>query len=256
MKTKILTLGLILTALVAPSLRAQTDLASVEKKLELAVYSYDPALVAEAETAITAALSAEPKAPAWLYLQGMLSYAKAGAGYKAKDMKVVQKQLELAEKQLQAVKGQPWEAEAQALRGLLCGQLIGVKGGGSSMSLGPKLVQLTGDAYDSLPESPRVKMFKGMMYLNTPGMFGGDKPEAVKLLNSTVQQYDRAKPVAGALQWGHAMAWAWLAQARQQTGDLAGAREAVDAALKIAPDYRWVRDGILKSIEKAEAKKG
>jgi hypothetical protein len=99
-----------------------------------------------------------------------------------------------------------------------------------------------------------VKLFHGVNKLNTPGMFGGDKQEAVKLFAGAVAQFESAKPKEGALSWGHALALAWLAQARQQTGDLVGAREAAEAALKLEPEYEWVR-GILKSIEKAEAKK-
>jgi tetratricopeptide (TPR) repeat protein len=186
-------------------------------------------------------------------LQGFASYVQGNLGYKTKDMKAVQSGLELAEKQLQAVKGQPWQAEAQALRGYICGQLIGVKGGAAAMTLGPKMGQLTGAAYEDLPESARVQWCHGIMYLNSPGMFGGDKQEALKLFNSAVQKYEQAKLTEGALSWGHALALCWLAQARQQTGDLVGAREAVEAALKMEPEYHWARN-VLKSIEKAALK--
>lgn len=254
MKNKILILCLLLTALVAPSLLAQTDLASVERKIELGLYRTDAALVAEAEAAVAVGLKADPKAPAWLYLQGFASYARGCLGYKTNDMKAVRSGLELAEKQFQLVKGQPWQAEAQAFRGYIFGQLIGVRGGASAMTLGPKVGENTGEAYENLPESARVKLFYGVNKLNTPGMFGGDKQEAVKLLASAVSQYEQAKPKEGALSWGHTHALVWLAQARQQTGDLVGARAAVEAALKMEPEYHWAR-GILKSIEKTAAKK-
>jgi tetratricopeptide (TPR) repeat protein len=254
MKNKILILSLLFIAWVAPSLRAQTDLTAVERKIELGLYRGDAALVAEAEAAVAAGLKAEPKAPAWLYLQGFATYARGCLGYKAKDMKAVRSGLELAEKQLQAVKGSPWQAEAQALRGYIFGQLIGVRGGAAMMTLGPKVGELTGAAYETLPESARVKLFRGVSNLNTPAMFGGDKQEAGRLFMSAGSQFEQAKPKDGALRWGQALALGWLAQARQQTGDMAGAREAAEAALKLEPEYHWAR-GILKSIEKDAAKK-
>jgi hypothetical protein len=136
MKTKILILSLLLTAWMAPALRAQTGLASVEKKLEQALARADATLVAEAEAAIAEGLKTDPKSGAWLYLQGFAAYARGNLGYKTNDMKAVRSGLELAEKQFQAVKEQPWQAEAQAFRGYIFGQLIGVRGGASAMSWG------------------------------------------------------------------------------------------------------------------------
>ncbi len=240
MKTKLVSLALLITALIAPGLRAQTDNAALEQKIENVFYRADTALSAEVETELTTALAANPQSPALLYYRGFFEYAKTSILYREKaDKKVLRAAFENADKHLAAVKGQPWQAEAEALRGMICGQIMGV--GGSAMKFGPKMAELTTGALDEQPASPRAKICRAVCYLNTPGMFGGDKAEAMKLFNSAVVSFTKPDAKTGELSWGKAYAYAWLAQAKLQTGDKAGAREAVDQALAIEPNYGWVK---------------
>jgi tetratricopeptide (TPR) repeat protein len=255
MKTKLLTLGLALIACTAASLRAQTSSpAELERKIEQVLYRGDPALAAEVDSELAAALKAEPASAALQYLEGFSLYAKATLLYRAKDkQKDIAPALKEADKKLAAVKGSLWKAEATALRGMIAGQLIGTPGGGSAMSLGPKMRGYTEAAFEDQPESPRVLVCHAVMFLNTPGMFGGDKKEALRLMKRAVVAYEKDS-AKDALRWGRAWSLGWLAQANMQTGDLAAAREAATQALAIEPEYGWVKNGMLPAIEKKAAK--
>lgn len=254
MKTKLLVLCLALVACIAPGLRAQTSAtAELETKIEQALYRADAQLAAEAEGAITRALDANPRSAELLYLRGFATYAGTSVGYRAKDMKAARESLEAAEKQLASVKEDPWKAEATALRGMIAGQLIGVRGGASAMTLGPRMRERTEAAFEALPQSPRVLICHSVMFLNTPAMFGGDRQEALRLLKRAVAAYE--KPADAPPRWGHAWALAWLAQAHLQAGDLDEARLAAGRALALEPDYTWVKAGLVPAIERAAAKK-
>ncbi len=254
MKTKQLILSLALTALMASSLRAETGTAALERKIEQVFYRADATLATGVENELTTALQAEPKSSALLYYRGFFDYAKTSLLHRDKaDKKILRAALEAAEVKLKDVKGQPWQAEAEALRGMISGQLISVRGGASAMSLGPKMAELTTGALESQPNSPRAKICRAVSYLNSPAMFGGDKKQAMLLFNAAVSTYETAATKTGELSWGKAYSYAWLAQAKFQNGDAAGAREAANQALEIEPAYGWVK-GIIDAMDAKEKK--
>ncbi len=260
MKTHLLTLSLAFIACIAAGLRAQTTAtpaaaaaADLERKIEQVLYRADAPLAQTVDAELAAALKAEPRSAELRYLQGFATYAKTSLSYRANDMKAVRAGLEAADKELAAVKEEPWKAEAAALRGMIAGQLIGVRGGASAMTLGPKMRERTEAAFEVLPQSPRVLICHGVMFLNTPGMFGGDKEEALRLIKRAVAAYEKAPESAP--RWGRAWALGWLAQAQLQAGDLSAARQAAEQALALEPEYTWVKTGVLPALEKAAAKK-
>jgi tetratricopeptide (TPR) repeat protein len=262
MKTQLLTLSLAFIACAAAGLRAQNDAspapvaataAALERKIEQVLYRADAPLAATVDAELAAALKAEPRSAELRYLQGFATYAKTSLSYRANDMKAVRAALEESEKQLAAVKEEPWKSEATALRGMIAGQLISVRGGASAMTLGPRMRERTEAAFEALPQSPRVLICHGVMFLNTPGMFGGDKDEALRLIKRAVAAYEKSPEAAP--RWGRAWALGWLAQASLQTGDLTAAREAATQALAIEPEYVWVKTGLLPAIEEKAARK-
>lgn len=265
MKKLILIVGLSLISFGA--LRAELEISGAERVIEQTLYSGEMASLDGVMPEIAAALAAAPDSGALNYLNGFAAYARTTAGYVSKDMKAVRANLEEADGLLKKVKGQPWAAEAQALRVLIAGQLIGVRGGASMMTLGPKMRELTSAAYEQVPASGRVLICHGVTLLNTPEMFGGDVAEAKRLFGRAVAAFDAAEAKdagekSGATRaaavgpaWGRANALCWLAQACLKTGDVAGARAAAEQALKLEPGYRQVRFRLLREIEKREAKK-
>ena len=263
MKKLILMGGLLLASFGA--LRAELEIAKAERKIERAFYSGDAALLDGVMPELVTALAAKPDSAALNYLNGFTAYARTTAGYVSKDMKAVRADLEEADRLLKKVNGEPWEAEAKALRGLIAGQLIGVRGGASMMTLGPKMMELTSAALEQAPTSGRVLMCHGVTLLNTPEMFGGDVAEAKRLFERAVAAFSavaeaaakrgEAKVAVDGPTWGRAHALCWLAQACLKTGDVAGARVAVEQALVLEPEYRQVKFRLLREIEKREGKK-
>ncbi len=248
--------GLVLAAFnpAGRAAEAGAAMAGIEQKIEWALYRGDATLLAEAEGELAVALKAEP-GRAWLrYLEGFAAYARASFEYATKDKKALEKGLVRADELLAKVKGEPWASEALALRGYVTGQLIGVRGSMSGMTLGPKMKRQTSEALDELPGSGRALMFHGVTLLNTPEMFGGDPAEALRLFTKATSVFEK-KADAESATWGGALTYCWLAKARIKAGDLVGAKEAADEALKREPEYKAVRYGLLKEIEKKQAEK-
>ncbi len=252
MKTNIrLIAGLVLAGLSFVVRAAAADFSMIEEKVERALYRSDAALLMEADAALMEALKKEPGRGDLRYLEGFAAYVRATFEYATKDKKALEKGLERADGLLGKVKGEPWAAEALALRGYVTGQLIGVRGRMSGMTLGPKMMKQTSAALDEVPTSGRTLTFHAVTLLNTPEMFGGDPAEALKLLTRAVAAFEKNSGERGAAAagWGGAQACYWLARARIKAGDLAGAKEAAQEALKREADYKAVRYGLMKEIE-------
>lgn len=255
MKTNIILIaGLVLGAITTTARAADADFSAIEQTIERALCRSDEALLTEADNELAAAAKAEPEAARWRYLAGFAAYTRATFQYATKDKKALESGLVRADELLAKVKGEPWSAEALGLRGYITGQLIGVRGRMSGMTLGPKMARQTSAALDDAPTSGRALTFQGVTLLNTPEMYGGDPAEALKLLTKAVGTFEK-KPVAESLTWGEAQAWYWLTKARIKAGDLEGAKVAAEEALKREPDYKVVRYGLLPEIEKKLAKK-
>jgi tetratricopeptide (TPR) repeat protein len=251
MNKPIVILALLLTA--ANGLCGAIDVASLERKIEQAFYRGDAAVLTAMNGELAAALETEPQNPQLQYFAGFATYAQACLGYASHDMRAVQTGLEKADALLKAVKGGSWEDEAAGFRGLITGQLIGVRGSSSGMTLGPKMMKLTSAAYEKSPKSGRVLIFHAATLLNTPEMFGGDPDEALKLFQRAIARFAQEHDASSAPTWGQAYAFCWLAQARLKKGDFAGAKTAADQALALEPDYQQVRFGLLPAIEKKAA---
>jgi len=208
MKKLILILSLTITACGAP--RAAPDTTVLEQKIAQALYRFDAALLDEAQSELTA----EPNTPALVYFEGFAAYARANLAYSTDDKKILRAELEKADASLARMKEQPWKAEAFALRGQIAGHLIGVRGGSGAMSLGPKMMTFTSEAYESAPESGRVLTAHGVTLLNTPEMFGGDPDEALRLFQRAATALADEITKSSPLHWGRANALYWLAQAQ------------------------------------------
>ena len=251
MKTKLLLVSLALVA----TLRAEPlNVADTERALERAYLRASTTDLATATKSLDAALAADPKNPALLYESGFAQYAALSAMRAKNDKDEMVAQLGKAVAILERVKGQPWEAEATALHSSILGQLIGIKGGMSGMTLGPKSGTLLGRAEKSLPGNPRVLLFKGISLINTPAAFGGDSAKGAQLLQQSIDAFAKVDAAAPGPHWGQADALTWLGLAKQTAKDIAGARTAWEQALVLEPDYGWVKFALLPSLDQKARK--
>lgn len=226
--------------------------AAIEAALEHAYLRGDSAAVSTAEAQVDAALARDPHSAQLGYLKGFAHFAAGRAVNRTTSKPTVIAEFEAAADALATVQGEPWQSEARALEGAICGQLISLKGGMSAMTLGPKAGQLTADAAARLPDSPRVRLFRAQILEHTPAMFGGDVAAAAKLYQQAVDAFASGEKGSGP-RWGYADALTWLGLSRQAADDEAGARTAWERALQIEPDDHYVKFALLPRLQQKTA---
>jgi len=147
-------------------------------------------------------------------------------------------------------------AEAWALLSSVYGRKAS-RGMFAGMRNGPKADNALERAEEIAPNNPRVLLTKGISLYNKPGMWGGDKDEAVEALRAAIAAFEadtsdasRSDRAASDLRpsWGHAEAYAWIGIAHENDGRPAQARAAFERALEVRPGYAWVESVLLPAV--------
>jgi tetratricopeptide (TPR) repeat protein len=157
-------------------------------------------------------------------------------------LKEAQAQLELL------LEARPDDAEVHALRGSAIGERI--TGGFSSMFLGPRASGALQRAYELGPENPRVALQRGISYFFTPKAFGGgvERSEAeLRRARELFAAEDAGRPWPN---WGRLDCLAWLGQVLASQGQTEEARVLYQEALKLEPEYDWVRHALLPALDR------
>jgi tetratricopeptide (TPR) repeat protein len=196
------------------------------------------------------ALTAFPNDPLLQHYQGYALYREASLmqGMKS-DGDAIRPVLEAAEDVLEGSAKRLDLPETHALRSSVIGQLIGsnpLRG----MTLGPKSTTAMDRAVELGPNNPRVWLMRGMSAMFTPAMFGGGESKAEAYLMKAIALFATDKPAPPLPAWGHADAYVWLGQLRQQQGRIADARKAYTTALEIQPGNGWVRHVLLPGLDR------
>jgi len=92
------------------------------------------------------------------------------------------------------------------------------------------------------PKNPRVRLVEALAMFDRAGKHADEKAAALKRLREVTAMFEAAR--AGATttpEWGAAEAYAFLGRALFDMRDVVGAREALERALLIAPDYAFAR---------------
>jgi tetratricopeptide (TPR) repeat protein len=129
-------------------------------------------------------------------------------------------------------------AELWAIRGA-CGSLE------TELSLLPETSMGSNKARKSAaalaPNNPRVRLLAAI-YESKRAKTNQEFAVANKQLLAVTQLFSTPSPTATDLpDWGQADAWAWLGQSYLKIGDQVAARNALEQALVLAPDYVWAR---------------
>jgi tetratricopeptide (TPR) repeat protein len=196
------------------------------------------------------ALTAFPNDPLLQHYQGYALYREASLmqGMKS-EAKAIRPVLEAAEDVLERSAKQLDLPETHAVRSSVIGQLIGsnpLRG----MTLGPKSSSAMDRAVELGPNNPRVWLMRGMSAMFTPAMFGGGESKAEAYLMKAIALFATDKPAPPLPAWGHADAYIWLGQLRQQQGRIDDARKAYTTALEIQPGNGWVRHVLLPGLDR------
>ena len=92
------------------------------------------------------------------------------------------------------------------------------------------------------PKNPRVRLVEALAALDRAGKDAAAKSAAVQKLRAVTTMFEAARAGASTTpEWGAAEAYAYLGRALFDQRDIVGAREALERALLIAPDYAFAR---------------
>jgi tetratricopeptide (TPR) repeat protein len=121
-------------------------------------------------------------------------------------------------------------AEALAIEAACDGHSATARGGSAGCANSKPLRTAAGLA----PENPRVRLVQAMCAPSTPA-----EPAAAERWRTVVASFEAAPPSRpGKPDWGHVEALTMLGEAYLQRGDPVAARDALERALVLAPDYR------------------
>jgi len=92
------------------------------------------------------------------------------------------------------------------------------------------------------PRNPRVRLVEALVAFDRAGKDANAKSAAVQKLRAVTVMFEEARAGASTTpEWGAAEAYAFLGRALLDQHDVVGAREAIERALLIAPDYAYAR---------------
>jgi tetratricopeptide (TPR) repeat protein len=98
------------------------------------------------------------------------------------------------------------------------------------------------DALRLAPKNPRVRLVEALVQFDRAGRNADEKAAALRNLRAVTQMFEQARAQASTTpEWGAAEAYAFLGRALIDQRDVVGAREALERALLIAPEYAYAR---------------
>jgi hypothetical protein len=153
----------------------------------------------------------------------------------------------------QAVAARPDDAECQAQ---LANALIveAILDRPRFKEIAPELAAVRKKAIALAPNNPRVVLMDAGMIFNNPADVGGGHERGLSRWREAVALFEAEAAVTGAdpiaPRWGHALAYGWLANLYLTVTppQLAAARAAAETALRMRPDFWYVRDQVIPRL--------
>ncbi len=96
--------------------------------------------------------------------------------------------------------------------------------------------------------NPRVYLVKAIMLFKTPRQFGGNLDAAIDQLSDAISLFSIAKKDSLLPDWGFLQSIAWLGQMYEAKGNYKSAKATYEKALKIEPNYGWVKYVLLPAL--------
>jgi tetratricopeptide (TPR) repeat protein len=141
--------------------------------------------------------------------------------------------------------------ETHALLSAVYGQQAGSARGVGAMRPGMRAGTEIERALDMDRDNPRVWLLRGTNALYTPAMWGGGQDKAQESLLKAVQLFANDTQRGPLPTWGRAEAHAWLGIIHSRKREYAQARTAYNEALRLEPNYGWVRDQLIPRLNRA-----
>jgi tetratricopeptide (TPR) repeat protein len=134
------------------------------------------------------------------------------------------------------------DPDGKALLGACLDLMIGFNRARAFL-LAPRAARLIQEALRAAPRNPRVKVFWGIHCVFIPALFGGGSSRAVAVLTEAIQEAEAEADPGDPLtpRWGRIEAMAWLAEALADDGRKVEARNMVERAIALDPQYPFAR---------------
>lgn len=112
--------------------------------------------------------------------------------------------------------------------------------------LGPKSIREINDTLKIDPHNIQANIEQANALYYRPAFFGGDKKLAIEHYVKALQLMEKK----GAVQqnWNYLNLLTVLAQAYEETGELQAAKHTLEKALKIEPNFLWVRNELYPAL--------
>ena len=141
------------------------------------------------------------------------------------------------------------DVEAHALLGAVYGMKIG-SSVWRGMTLGRRAARAFDDARAIDERNPRLLLLQGLDAFHRPATFGGGLERAERWFRAAIGHFEAQPSDLPWPNWGLLDARAWLGRTLARRGDPDGAREQYETALRIEPEYAFVRRVLLPRLER------
>ncbi len=145
------------------------------------------------------------------------------------------------------LKVSPKNADATALKGALYGFFIALSPY-KAVYLGPQSMSYVEEAIKLDKNSPVVNLERGNIEFFTPSTFGGSKKLALQYFESAMKGFENKKMQES--NWQYLNTLAQIARCYTSLKDIPNAKLTYEKILKIAPDFKWIRDEEFPAFKK------
>jgi tetratricopeptide (TPR) repeat protein len=221
-----------LCAASASALAQDLDPQDLENRIEFAHFTEDAAALRNLIRGMEEALAKGAPISQMHYLLGFAHYRLGNVLASKDEVNAVKALSKCVEEVDETTEADEHVAEGYALEAAFLGQLSGLRGMMAKIN-GPKSASRLEKALKLAPKNPRVVLVDGLSdYRN------GDKARALSKLRRAAELFDQSAPNPAVVpSWGHADVYAALGRSLLETGDTLGARNAVEGALIVAPEF-------------------
>ncbi|WP_394129255.1 hypothetical protein [Shewanella maritima] len=145
--------------------------------------------------------------------------------------------LERAARTLVSLNQQQPNADTAVLLASVYGMQMGT-GQGNPMELGIKSNTLLTQAEHAEPTNPRLWKVKAISAYNTPAQYGGSMEKAKAYASKAIENFNQP---CDDICWGLEEAYTWHGLAKQELGDIKGAKQDFGSAIDNNAEYAWAK---------------
>ena len=168
------------------------------------------------------------------YLLGIKNYEQA-ARYIDKGDKLI----------ADVFKHAPKNATAYAFKGSFIGFRIGMSKF-KAITLGPESSKSIAHAFELEPANIQAHVDKANALYHTPGIFGGDKKQSLKLFLKATTLLEKAKQTDN--NWFYLNVLTLTAKNYEALEQLQNAKAIYEKIMRISPDYKWVKNELYPAL--------